>query len=77
MIVLRPEGERGAFQYTKSGRKHLVSWCGEMIGDVSFRKDENATIAYWNSSQPMSRVEQGVALLKAYLAAGGDPKSNL
>jgi hypothetical protein len=77
MIVLRPAGERGGFQFTKSRNKYLVSWSGEMIGDVSFRKDENPIISYWNSSQPMARVEMGVALLKAYLAAGGDPKSNL
>jgi len=77
MIVLRPEGERGGFQFTKSRNKYLVSWSGEMIGDVSFRKSENPAISYWNSSQPMGRVDQGVALLAAYLRAGGDPKDNL
>jgi hypothetical protein len=77
MIVLRPPGERAGFQYTKSRNQYIVSWSGEMIATVKFSKTKPPTIDYWNSSQPRTRVDQGVEMLLAYLLAGGNEKSNL
>jgi len=80
VIVLWPSGVKyqgGAFQFTKSRNKYIVSWSGEMIGDVTFSKTKDPKVDYWNSSQPKSRVDQGVALLLTYLLAGGNEKDNL